>query len=443
MKKSIKTMKIIIAIFAIAMTTNLFAQRGNIDNFRSYDKDGLNIFETPKDTDTEFDGIRLRIGGAFAQQFQALSHENDPFTDTSGLVNPLYSLGNGFNLATANLNIDVQLADGITLNMITYLSSRHHPEAWVKSGYMQFDKLPFIKNEAITDLMKKVTIKVGHMEVNYGDAHFRRTDNGNAIYNPFVGNYLIDVFNTEIGGEVYYRNNGMIGMLGVTGGEINGNVSDLDPNDIEKTPTDDLLKRSPAIIGKLGYDSQISEDLRFRLTGSVYYTASSARNHILDGDRGGSRYYSVMSAPGARAGDDFRTGRYNPSFGDEVTLFVGSTFFKYQGFELFGFVESGNGKSNFETDTRNFLHYAADVVYRFGNDENVFIGARYNGVKADDPSGREITINRIQLGAGWFVTKNILAKLEFVNQDYNDFAPSSRLAGGNFNGIMVEAVVGF
>ena len=443
MKNSIQTLKIIIAIFVMALTTNLFAQRDKIDNFRSYDKDGLNVFETPKDLNTTFDGIRLRIGGAFSQQFQALDHENTAFSDTTGVVNSLYDLSPGFNLATANLNIDVQLADGITLNMITYLSSRHHSEAWVKGGYMQFDKLPFIKNEAVTSLMEKVTIKVGHMEVNYGDAHFRRTDNGNAIYNPFVGNYLIDVFNTEIGAEVYYRNNGMIGMLGVTGGEINGNVKDLDPNGIGETETDDKLARSPSIIGKLGYDSQINDDLRFRLTGAAYYTASSNTNHILDGDRGGSRYYLAMSAPGARAGDDFRTGRYNPGFRDEVTLLSGNVFLKYQGFELFSFVESGKGKSNNEVDTRNFTHFAADVVYRFGKTENVFFGGRYNTVKADDVSGQEITINRIQVGAGWFVTKNILAKLEYVNQEYKDFGATSRLADGKFNGIMVEAVVGF
>ena len=51
--------------------------------------------------------------------------------------------------------------------------------------------------------MQIATLRVGHFEINYGDAHFRRTDNGNAIYNPFVGNYIMDAFTTEIGGEVY------------------------------------------------------------------------------------------------------------------------------------------------------------------------------------------------------------------------------------------------
>jgi hypothetical protein len=44
-------------------------------------------------------------------------------------------------------------------------------------------------------LMKYVALKVGHFEINYGDAHFRRTDNGNAMYNPFVGNLIMDAFN--------------------------------------------------------------------------------------------------------------------------------------------------------------------------------------------------------------------------------------------------------
>ena len=49
--------------------------------------------------------------------------------------------------AQANLFTDVQLADGIRMNVTTYLSTRHHNEAWVKGGYIQFDKLPFVKSK--------------------------------------------------------------------------------------------------------------------------------------------------------------------------------------------------------------------------------------------------------------------------------------------------------
>ena len=446
MKKSISLVKASLCLLATLITFSLLAQQPNIQNFRPYDKNGVNMFETLKDNSTEFTGLKVRVGGNFTQQFQALDHENAAFFDTSGMqLNPLYGLNPGFNLATANLNIDVQLEDGISLNMVTYLSSRHHAEAWVKGGYIQFDKLPFWDNESISNIMDVLTIKIGHMEVNYGDAHFRRTDNGNALYNPFVGNFIVDAFNTEIGGEVYFKNNNIIAMLGLTGGEINGNVADLDPADVGSTETDDKLARSPSILGKLAYDSQINEDTRLRISGSTYYTASSSRNHILDGDRSGSRYYLVMVPPGSRAGESgvFPSGRYNPRFGDEVTLFMGNVFLKFKGLELFALVESGKGKNSTELNSRNFTQIAGELLYRIGANENAYIGGRYNTVKADDISGEEVTINRLQLGAGWFITKNILAKVEYVNQEYMDFPATSTLAEGKFNGVMLEAVVGF
>ena len=90
------------------------------------------------------------------------------------------------------MDLDVALAKGVRMHLRTYLSSRHHPEPYVKGGYFQIDNLDFIKEGLASDLMKNVTIMFGHMEINYGDAHFRRSDNAQALYNPFVGNYLMD-----------------------------------------------------------------------------------------------------------------------------------------------------------------------------------------------------------------------------------------------------------
>src|SRR5690606_5118951 len=151
------------------------------------DKRGINTFEAPKDTLSTFDGVEVRIGGASTIQFQALDHEN------SGAV-PLVTIGRNFNLPTANLDLDVQLYDGVRMHLRTYLSSRHHNEPYVQGGYILIDKLDFISPGFMKNLMDMVTIKVGHMENNYGDAHFRRTDNAQAIYNPFVGNYIMDSF---------------------------------------------------------------------------------------------------------------------------------------------------------------------------------------------------------------------------------------------------------
>ncbi|HMQ47396.1 MAG TPA: hypothetical protein PKA00_08555 [Saprospiraceae bacterium] len=439
-----------IIFLALLLSVQAIAQQPKIDNFRDYGQEGINVFEAPKDVDTQFDGVRVRVGGAFAQQFQALDHTNeavlnkdeDPF-----LENALIKLKPGFNLATANMNIDAQLADGVRLNLVSYMSSRHHSETWVKGGYIQFDKLPFLNSTFVDNIMEKTTIKVGHMEVNYGDAHFRRTDNGNALYNPFVGNYILDAFNTEIGAEVMYRQNGALALFSVTGGEIKGDILE-----VTSPETDDKAKRSPSFIGKLGYDSQLSENVRLRITGSVYYTPSSNRNFLYGGDRGGSRYYLVLTpalvestgaVPGPGDSGVFTSGRYNPSYLDKVTAIMGNVFFKAYGFELFGTYETAEGRMNFETENRPTSQIAVDALYRFGKKESFYLGGRYNTMTSEQVGGNEISIDRVQLGAGWFVTPNILMKGEYVNQNYNDFITTDILHGGNFNGFMIEAVVGF
>jgi hypothetical protein len=55
----------------------------------------------------------------------------------------------------------------------------------------------------------------------------------------------------------------------------------------------------------------------------------------------------------------------------------------------------------------------------------------------------DVSLDRIQIGGGWFVTKNVLAKLEYVQQNYNDFAATDIRNGGKFNGLMIEGVIGF
>ncbi|MBN2280117.1 MAG: hypothetical protein JXQ65_06025, partial [Candidatus Marinimicrobia bacterium] len=264
---------LLMVFLVMGITTNAQNNR-DYKNFRLPDQRGINDFEAPKDTVDNFDGVDVRIGGASTIQFQAINHEN------SGSVE-LIEIGDNFNLATANLDLDVHLYDGVKMHLRTYLSSRHHPEPYVKGGYFQIDKLDFIREGFMADLMNKVTIKIGHMENNYGDAHFRRTDNARAIYNPFVGNLIMDAFTTEVGGEVYYRDNGFIGMVGLTNGKLNQSVT-----------SPGTTKAS--FVGKLGYDKQINDDFRFRLTGSVYTTGESARTYLYAGDRAGSRYYYVM-----------------------------------------------------------------------------------------------------------------------------------------------------
>jgi hypothetical protein len=405
--------------------------------FRALDQRGLNVFEAPKEPGVEYTGFKLDWGAAFTSQVQALDHSNTalPVTalDASGKpynANQLADIGFGFNNSTANLYLHAQLARGIRVQLTTYLSSRHHNEAWVKDGYILIDESPidFVPLQA---LMQYLTVKVGHFEINYGDAHFRRSDNGNAMYNPFVGNYILDAFTTEIGGEVYLRSKkGLIAMGSVTGGEIRGTV--LTPE-----------RRGPTFIGKLGFDRQINPDLRVRLTGSGYRAARVLSNTLYGGDRAGSRYYYVVENTLATESAQFTSGLINPGFRNAVTALQINPFVKFRGLELFGVIERAEGRAAAEAGKREFNQYALDVVYRLPG-EKLFVGARYNTVEGQllGISG-DVGADRWQFGGGWFILPGVLAKLEYVNQEFKGFPPTNIKNGGKFNGLMLEGVVAF
>ena len=242
----------------------------------------------------------------------------------------------------------------------------------------------------------------------------------------------MDAFTTEVGAEVYYRRNGFIGMLGFSNGKLNQSVEENASG----------MTGGASFLAKLGYDKQFNEDFRFRLTGSLYNTGYVPNLYLYSADRAGSRYYNVMQAESATS-DNFRSGRFAPSFKNSVTAIMFNPFVKYKGLEFFGTVESATGKSTGDTDTRNTMQYAGEVVYRFGQKENIYLGARYNTVDSEEVGG-DVNIDRFQVGAGWFMTKNILLKAEYVNQTYDgDGFTGGLYDEGEFKGLMVEAAISF
>lgn len=358
MKLSIKHITLgVVASFLSA--GNVFGQFArDMQYFRYPDQRGLSQFEAPFKTDVEFDGLNVRIGGSNTLQFQGLRHDN--------AAGSLSDLESNFNLATSNLDLDVAFAKGVRMHLSTYLSSQDHNEAYVKGGYLQVDRLDFIQEGFLGGLVDKVRFKVGHMELNYGDNHFRRTDNAQAIFNPFVGNYIMDSFTTEVAGEVYYFNEGWLAMVGISNGKLNQSVTDAAKNG---------FKTKASVYGKLGYDKQINNDLRVRLTGSILNVAQSASIYLYSGDRAGSRYYSVMD-------DGFRAGRFAPSFTPgfgqnpapgEMTAFMINPYFKYQGLEFYGIFENTSGKIKSASERRTFNQYGAELLYRFGAGDSISV----------------------------------------------------------------------
>ncbi|MCT4624620.1 MAG: hypothetical protein N4A46_13445 [Schleiferiaceae bacterium] len=453
---------LVLSLFAVLIASPAFAQinlQPDLQYYRMPGYDGLNVFETGKLNDVEYDGFKVRVGGDFALQFQAINHQSDW---QPGLV----TLGSNVNLPSANLNIDAQLLNGMRMHLRTYLSSKHHNEAWVKGGYILVDRLDFIKEGFGDRFMDIFSFKIGMDDINYGDAHFRRSDNAMAIYNPFVGNYIMDAFTTEPFIEVYAYPADFIVMVAVNNGYLNPTVVKTQTSRGTGNVTGEADNKV-TFYSKLGWDSQVSEKLRVRITGSFYNAPGfSNGNHLYNGDRAGSRYYNVMDAlidngDGTQSvfSSDF-SGRFNPGFNSE-TAFQINPFVKFQGLEFFGIFEqtSGyNGGTSENLEKGSYTQIGAELLYRFGSWDQFYVGGRYNTVSGNGSyvSGTnapgKLEIDRFNVGFGWFMTKNAMIKIEYVNQNYNEnfnnpfstFANNSaHLQNGNFNGAVIEAVLGF
>ncbi len=324
MRNMLKKTGLFAVMASFAITAFAQGLQPDLQYYRLPGYGGLNVFETPKDNDVEFDGFKVRLGGDFALQFQGINHTSDIMAPSR-----LVYLAPSVNLPTANLNIDAQLADGMRVHLRTYLSSRHHVESWVKGGYIQIDKLNFIKEGFAEGLMEIFTAKIGVDNFAYGDAVYRRTDNAMAIYNPFVGNYLMDNNTVEPFAELYFQPGNFIIVGGISTAILNPTV--VRSSEDQKMP--------PSFHGKIGWDSQINSDLRIRITASIYTNSGYDNGRWLySGDRAGARYYKVfdwVDSTGARSTNDF-SGRVNPGFRNQTAIKINPfvKFMAHGGFEF-------------------------------------------------------------------------------------------------------------
>jgi len=454
-------------IAAICFSGNIMAQQvtfGHIQNQIKRDQTGINQFDVKKDS-VEFKGLSIDLGGAFNMDYQAIDSFNDQpatFALPSKITGyRLMNQENNFNLPAADMTFGAQLFDGVRVNLDIYLASRHHNETYARGGYLQIDKLDFIKKDFLAGIMKYATIKIGQMENNFGDAHFRSSDNGSTLRNAFVGNNIMNAFTTEMGMEVYYNRSGLVSMLGVTNGNLNQGTQEV----FYAAGPDANTVVSPTILAKLGYDKQINQDLRVRLTGSLYHNANLGNSNLYSSSRSGFGYWGVLNNNayknnGVDVAANYNSkstpeGTFNPNFKNWATSYMFNPFVKYKGLEFFGTVElaSGGDKAGVD-DKRTANQYAADLVYRFGKSDQFYIAGKYNTVsgKLSNADAEKVTVDRFESSIGWFMTKNILAKLDYVNQNYKNYTQfvgnvptgnANNFYGGNFKGLVFEATISF
>ena len=305
----------------------------------------------------------------------------------------------------------------IELYFDLYLASRNHPSTtYGNEGYLLMKDVPenLQSLQFLKPIFKHVDLKAGAFLVDFGDQQDWRSNNAKVQKNPLVGNFVIDPNFVSVGVQAMSKP----GRFGWVGGVTNG------------TNTEDFSTgRGYAFNGKL-YAYPVKS---LRISGSGYRVnheeSVSGRATLFSGNRSGERYGAVLGG-GQAPGDVL------PNTGKDMTAYQGDMTFDSSTMPVKLYAHYGmtrdtdvNGPAS-GTPEEKWSYYAAQAMYKLS--PTVYAVARYSGAKAGEISGVASNgkVYRIQAGGGLWITRNMLAKLEYVNQKYTGFASGVVLNNG-------------
>ena len=379
-------------------------------------------------------------------RLQYLTQHNVKDTVGSDSVLP-GQLSPGFQTAFGNLSFLADFDDQMEVYFDIFIADRPHQDRLQgDEGYILLRGLPDALGE--TQLAKTifdtVDIKAGQFELNFGDAHYRRSLNAAVQRNPLIGNYVVDPRDTEIGIEVSsdegrFPINWLLGF---------GSGSD----------TEDFQKNhGPSLHGKLwAYPVE-----HLRTSSSIYWvdqsktpSGSSSRTNLFRANRSGGPYAGILDGSSA-------PGEVFPVTGKRVFATQVDAAWEGNPVELyghFGWVQDGDNNGDLSGSPRtSWLYYAAEGSYHFM--PRLYAALRYSGasalrlVSAANSSrdvGSDGLVHRIQLGGGYWLTKTVLLKAEYVYQLYSGFSSDGSQVSGvdgwrnpRFHGVITEASFAF
>ncbi|XOB60936.1 hypothetical protein ACMC56_09995 [Campylobacterota bacterium DY0563] len=389
-------------------------------------------FEPPKDT-SEFNGVEVDWDVDLTFTYQGLD-QNYGSDIKSGLALP-----------TANLDLNAKIMSGFNVKLETMLSSHHHHETYVKGGYATMDNLDWISKDFAKGFMDKSTIKVGVNDLNYGDYHFRRTDNADVMRNPFINNMGVEGYMQAGFIELTYRMPSIntLFVAGVSNGEVN-------PDDVSAGNG----KGAYSYYAKLAYDNQISENTRFRISQSAFTVNNTTKNRLYMGDKAGNVPRKIFNA----IDNTYNSPNDRDSFGavwnamagyNDLTSTMTNVFYKYKDTEFFGLLEYADGKQIYGASSvplanaidMEMLHYSGEIVQRFGADK-YYVAARYEKAELEkEGAAQDAKLTQYQIAAGMFLSKTAMMKIEYIKQERDHVHAGHDNV--KFDGLMISAALSF
>ena len=372
----------------------------------------------------------LKISGYSTGAVQFLTQDND--------LHNLPHIPWGFQSARGNLNFSAHIADGIDVFFNAFLSSNHHVGQWYDDmGYITISKLPessdiFGLNNT---LFKYVTLKAGFIPVDYGLWWEIRSDNADVQRNPLIGNYIVDANDVEPSLEIKTKPGLLNALIAFGDGTTTGDFTPGRGNEVNAKVWLDMNKE---------FDLAASVYKSNQANNGTGYPNGGSTTDLLAGNRSGSQYSGIF-------GDNPEAGDIAPQKGQNVTAYQFDGYYNMlpvKIFGMYGYTKDAdiNGSAP-GTPQESWSYYGGDVTYYLF--PALYVAARYSAATSGmyqgiDVSANPVSANRIQVGAGLWVTKTMLLKLEYVNQHYKNFpAGSSYAFNARFHGFTTQFSVAF
>jgi predicted porin len=370
---------------------------------------------------------------------QALSHEN-VYNSTGAKVADVEP---GFQNAFGNLGFIAKFGKNEEIEVVfdMYLSSRNHPsQTYGNEGYIVMRGVPenLQSLKFLAPILSKVDIKAGHMLVDFGDAARHRSNNAIVQDNPLIGNFVIDPNIVSIGMQVASKP----GRYGWLVGASNG------------TTTEDWN------IGRgFAYNAKVYAVPVKGLRTALSFIATDQSDNptkaqggssmqMFTGNRSGERYAGVLGggqAPGnvfPQAGEKFSATQLDVTWDNGSPLKLYGHYGITQDKDINGTAAG--------TPEEKWNYYAADAKYEIT--PALYAAARYSSAQTDMLAGNTSNgiVDRIQVGGGFWLTKNLLMKVEYVQQKYSGFALGQMVNNGiqawrdpEFSGVISEVSFSF
>ncbi len=372
------------------------------------------------------DDLNLYMGLQTVGRFQALQQHN---VSIGGVQQA--GLDPGIQDPFANLSFLASIPDKLDVYFDLYVASRPHPNTmYAHEGYLLFKQLPApFDTGLLKDAFDYVNLKVGAFDLDYGDDNYRRSNNARVQRNPLIGNPLIDPNVEELGAELYSIKGPIYWLIGVGSG----------------TTTEYFDYGSSASVHAKLWAYPLPD---LRTSVSAYHVDLSGTNmadqtsDLYNAGRSGEPFAAVFGG-----GDD--PGSILPAAGKDVTAVEGDATWNHWPFEIYSNVgytqDSDTNGPTPGTPAERWLYGTVEPVYHFT--PAIYMAARYsfgvasavNGVSTDG------WVDRIEAGAGYWITNSLLGKLEYVYQQYHGFAADTGTVSGveaspspRFNGVLLE-----